>query len=72
MKTVRFTYKTEPAPGYYCSEPNDQSGEYVKADVVRELLEAAEGMFAALGGPDNQTWRTALLKAGGPIPDTQS
>jgi hypothetical protein len=45
MKTVTFTYPHHTG-GYGCSEPNDQSGEYVRADVARELLAACKSARA--------------------------
>lgn len=38
MRTVRFAQRTDLS--YGCSEPGDQSGEYVKANVVGEMLAA--------------------------------
>ena len=46
MKTLNLTY--HPINGYRVNEPGDQSGEYVKAEVARELLEACEAAIAAL------------------------
>lgn len=36
MKTIRFTACSD---GYRCSEPGDQSGEYVKREDVQSLLD---------------------------------
>lgn len=47
MKIVKFTARPD-GYGYGCSEPNDQSGEYVKAEIARDLLEACEAAREAL------------------------
>lgn len=39
MKTIQFTAYPD---GYRCSEPGEQSGEYVKAEVAKELIGALE------------------------------
>jgi hypothetical protein len=39
VKTIRFTYP-HPTGGYGCSEPGDNSGEYVPAAVAGELVAA--------------------------------
>lgn len=39
LKTIRFSHTAgDSVSGYRCSEPNDQSGEYVRADVGEALL----------------------------------
>lgn len=45
MKTIRF--KSSPMYGgaYGCSEPGDQSGEFVPAEVARRLAEAVDGLL---------------------------
>ena len=46
LKTVRFTIFDQPESNelgeYLCDSPGDLSGEYVRADEVRELVEAIE------------------------------
>lgn len=43
MRTISFTYRSDRTPsGYYCSEPGDQGGEYVPAEVASELLALCE------------------------------
>lgn len=37
MKTITFIYPHHSG-AYGCSEPGDNAGEYVRADVARELL----------------------------------
>jgi hypothetical protein len=37
MKTITFTNRPE---GYGCSEPGNNAGEYVRAEVAKELLRA--------------------------------
>jgi hypothetical protein len=41
MKTIRFDHFDQSGL-YGCSEPGDQSGEYVKADAVRGLVSVIE------------------------------
>lgn len=45
LPTVRFTAYPD---GYKCSEPRDQSGEYVKAEVALELLAACKWIVAII------------------------
>jgi hypothetical protein len=40
MKTIRFTASERLGGAYGCSEPGEQSGEYVKAEVARDLHDA--------------------------------
>jgi len=45
MNTVRFFYQNDQHySGYKCSEPNDQSGEYVKLEHVLHLLDQLEDL----------------------------
>lgn len=46
MKTTRFYCNGIVAPGYSCSKPGDNSGEYVPAEVARGLLAALENLEA--------------------------
>lgn len=39
MKQITFTSRSS---GYGCSEPGDNSGQYVRADLAKELLAALE------------------------------
>lgn len=45
MKTVFFAARPN---GYVCSEPNDQSGRYVRIEDVAELTEAATELMSQL------------------------
>ncbi len=42
MKAIRFNCNGFHAPAYGCSEPGDNSGEYVPAEVARGMLAACE------------------------------
>ncbi len=60
MRTVRFTYYPD---GYKCSEPGEQDGEYVKAEVAAELLEACKMVLLFhSGSPWDDTKREAWFK----------
>lgn len=51
MKTITFYTRNgsyDRPGGYGCSEPGNNSGEYVRADVARGLLEACEAFDLAL------------------------
>lgn len=54
MKTVKFTYS--PETGYRCDTPHDQSGEYVRAEVARELLEACKSALDLSDHADGCRW----------------
>jgi hypothetical protein len=41
MKTIQFTNRPD---GYGCSEPGNNAGEYVRADVARGILEALKSL----------------------------
>lgn len=56
MKII--TFRTHPSAYYTCSEPNNQSGEYVSADTAREVLaalERASGALAEIARADDLT-----------------
>ena len=45
MKTVRFEYSSSFG-GYRCSEPGDQDGLYVRAEVAQKMLAACKMILA--------------------------
>lgn len=45
MKTIKFTAYPD---GYRCSEPNDQSGDYVKAEIASSLMTQRDSLLEAL------------------------
>lgn len=64
METVRFTTRPD---GYGCNKPGDNSGEYVSAEIARDLLAVVEAI-ASFDGRNNNTHlkemaRAALAKA---------
>lgn len=64
MKTIRFTDRGQ---FYGCSEPGEQSGEYVRADVAGDLLDAAEAALERIDfwGGAAGTLRAAVARAKG-------
>jgi hypothetical protein len=49
MKTIRFTSRPT---GYGCSEPGEQAGEYVRAEVARDLLAACHAALKYIDSDD--------------------
>jgi hypothetical protein len=47
MKTVKFKHVAEIdfPNSYYCSDPGDHAGEYVKAELVADLARAAMNYY---------------------------
>ncbi len=62
MKTTTFTLW--PGHGYRNNDPEDQSGEYVRSEDVRELVEAAKDLLdhSALSGKRSDKLRVAIFR----------